>query len=697
MLEPPLRLKEGLGRGSSNSRKFKFVYHFALAKVIYTCVNNFFFFPVYTLYDLHQTPFKKVRSLDAFFLIIQLIIKKYMAVLVPSLEEIKSLPQKPTEGEMHLLNALMQILDDKWTVYFQPHLNGLRPDIVIFCEDAGIGIFEVKDWDLNAHKIVKYDDGSYEWQVISGDRRWVTISKEDYCPLKQVEKYRDSIFKYEIPILSAQRILNQKVHSLIQPFVYFHKHTTVDANHRLQLILNRYSNVFGFDSTKPKFLQEILDKCYLRHGSRFTELMKENQISERLRNALAYPKHGSTDLQNLLVAFNKKQQELLPNTPGCRRVIGGAGSGKTLVLVHKAVNAAKEGKKVLLVCFNITMANNLRDLVTRLARHYGPHYHRNIEVGHFHRFFPTETANIDNRSIKEPVDVVLIDEGQDFERSWIEILQKIAAPNYHLMFCEDDRQNIYSKSVNNRGAIPGIKGRPNILDESYRIPEPIARLANALCTWANQESESGTVKSRKYVQGNLLVSNIWFDGTKTQVVTAIKQDVKNLVQDRHTARADIAILVCTVEDGWVICKALDELQLPYQQNFESEEENKTLYRQYGNKHEAFQKEKDKLRRAYKAGFWMQGGKIKVCTIHSFKGWELSNILVFFNPEEKQKEAKVPLLYTAITRSQQSLTIYNSDSDLTPFGKFAISENYIEKHSSQETGLMASIIGTKFLS
>ncbi|MCG6138481.1 MAG: AAA family ATPase [Nostoc sp. LLA-1] len=608
-----------------------------------------------------------------------------MAILVPDIEEINNLPQKPTQGEICLMEALVTALDDQWTVYFQPHLNGLRPDIVIFCEDAGIGIFEVKDWDLDAHRIIHSDDGyGYNWQVRARDTgEWVTTSKEDNCPLKQAEKYRDSIFKYEIPILDAERLLNQKVHSLIQPLVYFHKHTTADVRNRLQPILNQHSHVFGYDSLNPNFLRAMLAGCHLKHGSHFTKLMQKNEIAERLKNALAYPKHGHTDIQSLLVSFNKKQQELLPNTSGCRRVFGSAGSGKTLLLVHKAVNAAREGKTVLLVCFNITMANNLRDLVTRLARHYGPHYHRNIEVGHFHRFFPypEENTQIDNRNIKRPVDVILIDEGQDFERFWIQILQKIAAPGYHLMFCEDDRQNIYGKNVQDR-AIPDIRGRRNRINASYRIPEQTAALANALYTWAKQESESGTVTSVKAVQRNLFVRNIWVDGTKDEVVNAIKEDVRNLVQDKNTARADIAILICTVEDGWRICQALDELQLPYQQNFESQEENKEIYRLYGNNYEQLKRKRDELRRAYKAGFWMQGGRIKICTIHSFKGWELSNIFVFFNPEEEQAQAKVSLLYTAITRSQQSLTIYNLDSDLTSFGKIAISELYIEQYPSK---------------
>ena len=283
--------------------------------------------------------------------------------------------------------------------------------------------------------------------------------------------------------------------------------------------------------------------------------------------------------------------------------------------------------------------------------------------------------------------MLLIDEGQDFERAWIEKLQKIGAADYHLMLCEDDRQNIYGKSVEDRKAIPGIKGRRNCLNQSIRLPEEIVQLANNLCTWAKQEDLSGTVASAKFLQGEIFKrnvgSNIWFDGAKDEIVKAIREDIKILVQTRDTARADIAILVCTVKDGWQVCQVLDELKLPKPQcNFESREEHNQLYQLYGQNKDIFKEKLDEIRRRYKAGFWMQGGRIKVCTIHSFKGWELSNILVFFNPEEEQEQAKVPLLYTAITRSQQNLTIYNTDLKLSQFGKIATLENYIKQHPSQ---------------
>ena len=619
---------------------------------------------------------------------------------VPSIEEIKNFTPKPTEGERALLNALYGLLDEKWTVYFQPFLNGLRPDIIIFCEDAGIGIFEVKDWDPNVHQIKIKDDGSYIWQVRQkGSGKW--IKKTDQCPLQQVNKYKDCIFKYEIPILQSKNILHENLYGLVTPFVYFHGHQTQQINEELSPIFNqekykytKYITVFGKDALTSNRLKKILDKRHLRHGSRFTALMKEIELSDRLANALAYPRHGDTNIHHLLKSMNPKQKSLLINTPKTKkRVKGVAGGGKTLVLVHKAVNAAREEKNVLLVCFNITMVNYLRDQVTRLARYYDRGCLQYIEVAHFHRIFPQGTSTLDRRNIQNPIDVLLIDEGQDFKRKWLDILLSKCEENAHMMFCEDRRQNIYKTEP-----IP-ILGRPVELKESYRISPQTAKLANFLSEWTNQEEKWTTVTS---VQQDLLGKNIWFNGNINKALTTLKNDVQTLIKNRNIARPDIAILVCTVRDGWSVCHILDQLRLPYQRNFESLAEYRELEhkinKKYANyspeeKYKEFTTQREKLRRGYKTDFWMQGGRIKVCTIHSFKGWELSNILVLFNPAEPQKGVKtinssdekgnedaIALLYTAITRSQENLTVYNTYESLFEFGKKAIKKGYAEGHS-----------------
>lgn len=609
-----------------------------------------------------------------------------MAILVPDLNEINNFVPPLTEGERALMNALCEVLDDNWIIYVRSYLNGLRPDFVIFCEDAGVGIFEVKDWDLKSYQVEikksEFNQSEYDqWQV----RAWDTGKWHDIeSPFSQAEKYKESIIKWEIPILNSKTILNSKVYSIIVPFVYFHEHKTTEINDKLEpiksVVKKKYYQYFGYDYLQqPEKLKLLLANKpnYLKHGSKFTGLMQEIGLTDRLANALAYPRHGNTNLQNLLQSLSSKQQELLSNKSGTRRVKGAAGSGKTFVLVHKAVNAAREKKRVLIVCYNITMVNYLRDLVVCLARHYDRKCLQYIEIAHFHRLFPLENNELDRRNVKEKIDVLLIDEGQDFQRSWVEVLQSICNSNYHLFFCEDRRQNIYGTESMPLGA-----GRPNELKQSFRIPAKTAQLANYLYDWANIEGKEEKVDGKDQLQTDLFIKNIWVNGNQKECLDTIQKDVEILIKDKNTARADIAILVCTVEDGWQVCDVLKSLNLPYQKNFESKEEFyqlKQISQKEGWNKEYFKKKRQELQRGYKVGFWMQGGMIKVCTIHSFKGWELSNILILFNPEKQQEETQYQLLYTAITRSQQNLTVYNMVNSLNKFSQEAIEKGFIETH------------------
>ena len=75
-----------------------------------------------------------------------------MAIIYPSLEQIKSLKSQPTEGELHALYVLSG-LDDSYEIYFQPYINSFHPDIIVMKKRQGCLIIEVKDWDLNAYEM----------------------------------------------------------------------------------------------------------------------------------------------------------------------------------------------------------------------------------------------------------------------------------------------------------------------------------------------------------------------------------------------------------------------------------------------------------------------------------------------------------------------------------------------------------------
>ena len=76
-----------------------------------------------------------------------------MAELIPSLEKINSMKPKPTEGEYALIKKLSEELGDDYKVYYQPFLNGDRPDVIVLKKNLGILIIEVKDWNLGNYNI----------------------------------------------------------------------------------------------------------------------------------------------------------------------------------------------------------------------------------------------------------------------------------------------------------------------------------------------------------------------------------------------------------------------------------------------------------------------------------------------------------------------------------------------------------------
>nr|MBP8852752.1 NERD domain-containing protein [Moraxellaceae bacterium] len=84
-----------------------------------------------------------------------------MAILIPNIEAAKSAKQKPTEGEIFLLEFLTFHFDDQFEVYFQPCFNGDRPDIVLMSPKVGVIIIEVKDWNLDLYSV----DEKNKWAV----------------------------------------------------------------------------------------------------------------------------------------------------------------------------------------------------------------------------------------------------------------------------------------------------------------------------------------------------------------------------------------------------------------------------------------------------------------------------------------------------------------------------------------------------
>ena len=151
-------------------------------------------------------------------------------------------------------------------------------------------------------------------------------------------------------------------------------------------------------------------------------------------------------------------------------ICGAAGTGKTFIALEKAkrIIESNEGKKVLLVCFNVRLSEKLKELVN---------FTSNIDVFHFHGLCvamcqksnipipqpdpigPPETyfkhelpeALLDALcQVDDRYDALIVDEGQDFDSSWwMPLSETLKNPNDDIFYIfYDDNQMLYNRNIN---------------------------------------------------------------------------------------------------------------------------------------------------------------------------------------------------------------------------------------------------------
>ena len=131
-----------------------------------------------------------------------------MARLTPTFEQIAKLKVQPEEGELFLLHFLNDNLDNSFEIYYQPFLNGDRPDVVIMRENYGVMIVEVKDWDLTKYEV----DPQKKWRI-KNDLLKSTYTVQS--PINQVLKYKENIYSLHIPNLLEKQIKNYKYWAIV--------------------------------------------------------------------------------------------------------------------------------------------------------------------------------------------------------------------------------------------------------------------------------------------------------------------------------------------------------------------------------------------------------------------------------------------------------------------------------------------------
>lgn len=601
-----------------------------------------------------------------------------MARLFPDINSIKNLHQKPTEGEIVLLDFLARNLADDFEVYFQPFINGDKPDIVILKKKGGAVIIEVKDWNLDNY----YIDENTDWYLKKNDCKLKS-------PLSQVKSYKDNLFNLHIDNLLPKSILNRYYHAIVNTVVYFHceyEHSVnnfilenfQDKKYSGYRTFVKYIQCWGKDSLTSHKLTEFLSITRLNQESR---LFDEN-LYDSFKRYLQPPLHMLEEGKP--ISYTKEQQVLIQSEVRPRRKVKGlAGSGKTYVLAKRAVNAYLRTKStVLILTYNLSLKNYIHDRISDVREEFPWKY---FYITNYHQFFKAEANNygLEIKSLSpfsdtkffEPVkneikkyNVILIDEIQDYTESWLEILHEyFLIEGGEFVVFGDEKQNIYNRPLdeNKEPRTVGIPGKWNMsLNVSKRFADEIGRLA------LEYQKE---LMSKKYsIEELQIISNPTFDFDQ-KVLKYINFGIETTAKDLFDKYVEyvkaykihpsnVCFLSAKVdflrEIDFLIRKELKENTIT---TFETKEFWDKLKEDI-NSDSDFQKKIEDIRRNKKNHFWMKTGTTKLSSIHSFKGWESHTIFLLIESEDGNQFESVELVYTGLTRAQLNLFVFNMGND-----------------------------------
>lgn len=273
-----------------------------------------------------------------------------MPKLYPDMNTILHQKVLPTEGELYLLNYLQDTLAEDVEIYFQPFLNGDKPDVILLQRHAGITIIEVKDWNLDHY----YLDEKAHW-ILEHNQAQIK------SPIAQVETYKNNLFGLHIYGLAEKKALNARYYGMVKTAIYFHKETTNRINEFMQRDRKKqYSQLLSSNNLHTL----DLPRKYNENNALFTD-----DIYQEMIRYCQPPFHALEQGQDIV--YSKRQDELTVSQAEHKKIRGAAGSGKTMVLAKRAVNAHKRhGRAVLILTFNLALKNYIHDNISGMTPKY---------------------------------------------------------------------------------------------------------------------------------------------------------------------------------------------------------------------------------------------------------------------------------------------------------------------------------------
>lgn len=621
--------------------------------------------------------------------------------------------QPLTEGEWKFLEWLRKNLTADWEIYVQPYLNGLRPDFVLLSPKKGIAVYEVKDWNLSAMRYA-YEGRPPKLFGEDGLKRFLIGPSRD--PVEKIITYKSEIFDLYCPSLGRNHGFGAIVGGIVFPFATTEQTTdilTPALLHNHLLDYPRHNVVVGSDllseCPSDKDLKKVLPSIYSMNREMSAD------VADDLRHWLVEPEPPMDQRRNAFEELDAKQRDMVTTRNALlgRRVRGPAGSGKTLVLCGRTARLVGEGKRVLLITFNVTLLNYLRDTIARFfagvdtSRRWVA---KQYEIMNFHHFcsrlasitgyadeyrqiwrsaygenpegdqeMPSKAlAGILERTLperaarwadelpeEEKFDAILVDEAQDLRPLWWDVLARCRKEGGEAMLAADCTQNVYSVDQTwTKAPLKGFSRNWADLSVSYRLPPEVASEAVRFIERYLPESESakpvppksnGELFSPEHQEQLARLRWINTGQDTADKVAACLSAMELMLKDSEATSsplnfADLTFLVESEEVGVALRRSISSLGIRVIDTFDSDS------RQARRKKMAFRK---------------GDGRVKITTVFSYKGWETRALILQVGQARSQRDHA--LFYTGFTRLKVSrpksyMTVVNSAAEYRSWGE-----------------------------
>jgi hypothetical protein len=557
---------------------------------------------------------------------------------------------------------------------------------LLYCEDVGLVIFEVKDWVLrqieeaNPHQFLLRIGGKTE------SRKNPFQQAQDYLMLMKQKIQKDG------RLISKESAYYGKTKIPISCGVVFpniNKHEYTEKG--LEKIIST-EKIFFWDDLHPA--SEI---CCDPNGQCFLKALKEKfpplfpfKIGAKEQKSLKeiifpivrieLPQRTGKDIcgeeiERLKVLDNHQEAIARKYDGGHRIIMGPSGSGKTLILVHKAAllkNYNPKVKNILFVCYNITLVNYIKRLLSDKKVPFGED---GVEVLHFYELcsrilgqeiaYEKEESEYYDLIVSETLssvqssnlkyDAILVDEGQDFSDDMYKVVTSLLnEKTNNLTIALDEGQNIYHRRQSWKDLGIQAKGRIHRVSYVYRSTRELHEFSPRFIG-----TNGGSCVSSGSQQQAMFPDLYEYHGPKPQmkqfrsikeVIDFVADAITKLVDKGECSCSDIAILYTmkTTQDSpqihipHMIGKALEKKGILH--NWVSEDY--------------------KSKRSYD----VTTDTVTISTIQNVKGFDYSRVfligLELFDPGKGAESELKSLTYVGITRARHELfLLYVRKSDL----------------------------------